>query len=142
MSKWKEINSLTCKRECSYLMFNGKIYHGTDLLTCLDGALKHNGSSLMDRYGIDPVVDLMDACDILDTMISIEGNGVIGVDVFRNDGQSYFAIYFKKDALCYWAILDEFAKQHGYKTAYFMHNTGDYFVIPEPCSIVVETIEL
>jgi hypothetical protein len=142
MGKWKEINSLQCKRECSYLIFNGKIYRGVDLLTCLDGAMKYNGSSLMDRYGIDPIVDLMDTCNILDMIISDDGNGVIGIDVLSYNGQSYFAIYFKKEVLCYWDFLDSFAKAKDYKIAYFMHDTGDYFIATESEDIVVAPIEV
>jgi hypothetical protein len=102
--------------------------------------MKHNGSSLMDRYNIDPVVDLMDACDILDAVISAEGNGVIGIDVLRHDNTSYFAIYFKKDVLCHLTLLDSYARQNGHKTAYFMNDTGDYFIVPKPSSIVVEIV--
>lgn len=113
-----------------------------DILTCLDGAMKHNGSSLMDRYGIDPVVDLMDACDVLDALISIDGNGVIGIDVLRHNEKSYFVIYFKKDVLCCWKLLDAFAEQAGYEIAYFMPDTGDCFIVPEPGSIVIESVKL
>ena len=67
---------------------------------------------------------------------------MIGAEVYYRDDQSYFAIYFKKDVLCHWPLLDAYARQNGHKTAYFMHDTGDRFVVPEPGSIVVETIKV
>lgn len=127
------------KCEGAYMLHKGKLYHGEDLIACMCGMMVREGTTFQERYGEDPRDELFLAMDVLDNILYTDGNGVVGIEILRKDEQSYFAVYFKKDVFCYWAIFESFAKQLGHKIAYVMN---DELVVPESGRIVVETVEV
>lgn len=140
MSKFSVFSVYGFKCEGAYMLRNGKLYHGEDLIDCMCGMMASEGTTFQERYGEDPCVEPFLAMDVLDGIIFADGNGVIGAEILRSDEQSYLAVYFKKDVLCHWALFESLARQLGLKIACVM---GDELVAPpQSCSIVVENIEV
>ena len=139
MSKLDVLSIYGLKCEGAYMLHNGKLYHGEDLIACMCGMMAREGTTFQERYGEDPHIEPFLAMDVLDNILYTDGNSVVGVEILRKDEQSYFAVYFKKDVLCHWSLFESLAKQLGHRIAYVM---GDELVVPETGSIVIETVEV
>ena len=124
------------------LLWDGILYRGDDLLKCFIGAMERRGTSFEERYGFDPFVELIAACDLLDAMIFKPGNSLIGIDLLESDGKKYFAIYFKEDALCELYKLRGYAEQNGYRFACHIGSFADEIIVADRSSIVLEVVNV